>query len=318
MYICVFIKILIIYTPMEDVKPFRTLLFYHYTPLFDAEIFAVRHLKFCKSIGIKGRIIIADEGLNGTVSGTVEVCQLYMDHLKEDSRFSSMEFKVDEVDEISFSKIFCRYKSEIVHSGLRGNKQVNPWEKTGKHLQPDEFLKMKDEEGVLLLDVRSNYEHELGKFSGALTLDLKHFRDFPEKINELSGYKNKKIITYCTGGVKCEKASAFLMENGFEEVYQLHGGIINYAKKTGGKDFEGRCYVFDDRVSVAVNEINPKIIGKCRDCGKPTEKMINCANPFCNDHFLQCHECGLATGGCCSIECYNNPSRREYDGTGSY
>jgi UPF0176 protein len=314
MYIC----ILRIMVSMKESFPYLTLLFYHYTPLEEAEVFAIRHLKFCKKLDLKGRIIVADEGLNGTVSGTREACEEYMLHLREDPRFQSMEFKIDEVEKISFTKIFCRYKAEIVHSGLRGNKQINPWEKTGIHLEPEKFLEMKNEEDVLVLDVRSNYEHRLGKFSGAMTLDLNHFRDFPEKINELSGYKNKKIITYCTGGVKCEKASAFLIDQGFKEVYQLKGGIIHYSKKTGGKDFEGRCYVFDDRVSVPVNYINPVIIGKCRDCGSPTEKMINCANPLCNDHFLQCEACGIKTQGCCSIECFEHPSRRVYDGSGSY
>jgi len=298
--------------------PYLTLLYYHYTPIEEAEVFAIRHLKFCKRLELKGRIIVADEGLNGTVSGTRASCEEYMRHLKEDPRFESMHFKIDEVEKPSFTKIFCRYKAEIVHSGLRGEKQINPWEKTGIHLDPHDFLKMKDQEDVLVLDVRSNYEHRLGKFSGALTMDLNHFRDFPEKINQLSGYKNKKIITYCTGGVKCEKATAFLLDNGFEEVYQLKGGIINYSKETGGIDFEGKCYVFDDRVSIPVNHVNPVVIGKCRDCGAPTEKMINCANPFCNDHFLQCENCGIEKQGTCSIECYEHPARRVYDGTGSY
>jgi len=303
---------------MQEIMPYRTLLYYHYTPLEEAEVFAIRHLKFCKRLNLKGRIIVADEGLNGTVSGTPEACQEYMDTLHADERFKTMEFKIDEVETISFSKIFCRYKAEIVHSGFRGDKQINPWDRTGIHLEPEEFLRMKEEEDVVVLDIRSNYEHNLGRFAGAKTLDIDHFREFPKKINEISGFKDKKVITYCTGGVKCEKASAFLLQQGFTQVYQLKGGIINYGKKTGGKDFEGRCYVFDDRVSVPVNAFNPVVIGKCRDCGKPTEKMINCANPLCNDHFLQCEECGNNTQGTCSQECFDHPARRVYDGTGAY
>jgi len=303
---------------MKEENRFRTLLYYCYTPIEDAEVFAIRHLKFCKRLELKGRIIVADEGLNGTVSGTQEACQSYMDTLHADPRFSAMEFKIDEVPEISFSKIFCRYKEEIVHSGFRGEKKIDPLEKTGIHLEPEDFLKLKDQEDVVVLDIRSNYEHQLGKFSGAITLDINHFREFPEKIEEVLPFKNKKVITYCTGGVKCEKASAFLLKNGFAEVYQLKGGIINYGKKTGGKDFEGKCYVFDDRISVPVNEINPSVIGKCRHCGSPTEKMINCANPFCNDHFLQCDACGLEREGTCSKECKNHRAKRVYDGTGSY
>ncbi len=299
-------------------KPFRTLLYYCYTPIIEAEVFAIQHLKFCKKLGLKGRIIVADEGLNGTVSGTVLACGAYMDFLKEDSRFEGIEFKIDEVEKVTFTKIFCRYKSEIVHSGLRGDKIINPLEKTGIHLEPAEFLELRKREDVVVLDVRSNYEHQIGKFSGAITLDMDHFREFPNKINELSGYKHKKIVTYCTGGVKCEKASALLLNNGFQEVYQLNGGIINYSKKMGGEDFEGRCYVFDDRVSIPVNNINPTIIGKCRHCEVPSEKMINCANPECNDHFIQCDACGEQREGCCSEACQNHPAKRIYDGSGYY
>lgn len=303
---------------MKDFFPFRTLLFYKYTPIEEAEIFALGHLKFCKSLGLKGRIVVADEGINGTVSGTVESCENYISAMISDIQFSDLDFKIDIVEKPSFTKIFCRYKPEIVHSGFKGKKLLDPLIKTGIHLDPTDFLKMKDEKEVIILDVRSNYEHALGKFTNAITLDMEHFRDFPGKINELSSYKSKKVITYCTGGVKCEKATSFLLENGFKEVYQLKGGIINYSKKTGGKDFDGKCYVFDDRISVQVNEVNPKIIGKCRHCGSETEKMVNCANPYCNDHFLQCDACGAKKLGTCSKKCENHPDIRTYDGSGSY
>ncbi len=214
-----------------------------------------------------------------------------MDTLHADSRFVNIDFKVDEVDTPSFVKMHVRYKSEIVHSGLRDPHIINPEKKTGKHLEPTEFLAMKDAEDVVILDVRSNYEHNLGKFKNAITLDIENFRDFPDKINELAQYKNKKIITYCTGGIKNAKASALLLlHEGFTDVYQLHGGIIKYGKEAGGEDFEGKCYVFDNRLSVDVNSVNPVVISTCYNCGKTTHKMINCANPECNEHFTQCDE----------------------------
>jgi UPF0176 protein len=265
-----------------------------------------------------GRIIVADEGLNGTVSGTYEACQEYMQTLHADPRFAAIDFKVDEVEEPSFIKMHCRYKSEIVHSGLRDPNIINPQQKTGIHLEPEEFLAMKDRDDVVVLDVRSNYEHALGRFKNAVTLDIENFRDFPQKINELAKYKDKKILTYCTGGIKCEKASALLLHEGFTDVYQLHGGIIKYGKVVGGKDFEGNCYVFDNRVAVPVNSVNPVIISECRNCGKRTAKMINCANPECNEHFTQCDECGIKLDGACSEECKAHPRKREYDGTGYY
>jgi UPF0176 protein len=297
---------------------YNTLLYYCYSTITDAEQFAADHLKFCKSLGLTGRIIVAEEGLNGTVSGTVEACKTYMDTLHADERFADIDFKTDEVDEPSFVKIHCRYKSEIVHSGLRDPNMINPQRQTGKHLEPAEFLAMKDRDDVVILDVRSNYEHSVGKFKNAVTLDIENFRDFPSKINELAKFKDKKILTYCTGGIKCEKASALLLHEGFENVYQLHGGIIKYGKETGGEDFEGKCYVFDNRLTVDVNQVNPVVISTCYNCGKHTDKMINCANPECNEHFTQCDECGTKLEGACSTGCQNHPRKRVYDGTGYY
>lgn len=299
-------------------KRYQTLLYYCYSPIENAEQFAADHLKFCKSLNLVGRIIVADEGLNGTVSGTTASCGAYMDALHADPRFAKIDFKIDEVDEPSFIKMHCRYKSEIVHSGLRDPNIINPNKQTGKHLEPAEFLEMKDREDVVILDVRSDYEHTLGRFKNAVTLDIENFRDFPEKINELAQYKDKKILTYCTGGIKCEKASALLLHEGFKEVYQLHGGIIKYGKEVGGRDFEGKCYVFDNRVAVDVNSVNPVVISTCYNCGKTTPKMINCANPECNEHFTQCDECGEQLLGCCSAACKEHPRRRDYDGTGYY
>jgi UPF0176 protein len=297
---------------------YNTLLYYCYSTITDADQFATDHLKFCKSLGLTGRIIVAEEGLNGTVSGTAEACKTYMDTIHADERFAHTDFKIDEVDEPSFVKMHCRYKSEIVHSGLRDPNVIDPKKQTGKHLEPADFLAMKDRDDVVILDVRSNYEHSVGKFKNAVTLDIDNFRDFPSKINELAQYKDKKILTYCTGGIKCEKASALLLHEGFENVYQLHGGIIKYGKEAGGEDFEGKCYVFDNRLTVDVNQVNPVIISTCYNCGKHTDKMINCANPECNEHFTQCDACGTQLEGACSTECQMHPRKRVYDGTGYY
>ena len=238
--------------------------------------------------------------------------------IKADERFAKTDFKIDDVEAPSFIKMHCRYKSEIVHSGLRDPNIIDPNKKTGKHLEPAEFQKMIDQEDVVILDVRSNYEHNLGRFKNAVTLDIENFRDFPEKINELAKYKDKKVLTYCTGGIKCEKASALLLHHGFNDVYQLHGGIIKYGKEAGGEDFEGKCYVFDNRIAVDVNTVNPTIVSKCYNCGKVTPKMINCANPECNEHITQCDDCGNELQGCCSVACTTNPRKRKYDGTGYY
>ena len=294
---------------------YQVLLYYHYTPINEHEAFAEQHLKFCKSLGLKGRVIVAPEGLNGTVSGTPDACKEYMDNLKADPRFAGIDFKIDDEDECAFQKMHVRPKNEIVNLG---HPEIDPNEITGKHLSPSEFLEMKDRDDVVVLDVRSKYEHSLGRFKNALTLDIDNFRDFPDKIKELEKLKDKKILTYCTGGIKCEKASALLLKNGFNEVFQLHGGIIKYGKEVGGKDFEGKCYVFDNRVEVPVNTINPTVISKCYICGNTTDRMVNCANPECNLHTTICHACGIEYDGACSADCKTHPKKRPYNPEGYY
>ncbi|PIQ21042.1 MAG: hypothetical protein COW65_11455 [Cytophagales bacterium CG18_big_fil_WC_8_21_14_2_50_42_9] len=296
-------------------KDYSILLYYYYAPINDPEAFREEHHLLCLNLNLLGRIIIAAEGLNGTVSGLRADCEAYMAAVKADPRFKDIDFKMEPSDKHAFTKLHVRYKPEIVHSSLH---HVKPHEKTGIHLSPAEFKKMKDQEDVVLLDVRSDYEHLVGRFKNALTLDMENFRDFPEKVAELGELKDKKVITYCTGGVKCEKASAFLLEQGFENVYQLHGGIIKYGLEEGGEDFEGKCYVFDNRLTVDVNKVNPKVISTCYICHEPSDRMVNCANSECNIHVPMCEKCGAEMEGACSDTCKTHPGKRPYDGTGYY
>lgn len=299
-------------------KPYQTLLYYKYTRIPDAEEFAQQHLEFCERLGIVGRIIVAEEGLNGTISGTVVQCKKYMDHVKSNPLFDGIEFKMDEMDAPSFERLYVRFKPEIVHSSLRGIQNVDPNEITGIHLAPHEVDKMIEQDDVVFVDVRSNYESNVGHFKNALKLDIDNFRDFPEQLKELEHLKDKKVVTYCTGGIKCEKASGYLLQNGFKNVYQVDGGVVKYAKETGGKNFEGKLYVFDNRVVVDVNQLRPSIVSSCKICGNKSAHMVNCANPECNEHFVLCEECGRKMDGCCSEACMKAPSRRVYDGTGYY
>ncbi|MEX2513950.1 MAG: rhodanese-related sulfurtransferase [Cyclobacteriaceae bacterium] len=294
---------------------YRILLYYCYAHIEDKEPYRDEHHLFCIENNIRGRIIISEEGLNGSVSGLEEDCEKYMAYVRSDSRFSETDFKIDRHHEHAFAKINVRAKDEIVHSGL---KHIDPKVNTGKHLQPHDFKILKDQEDVVILDVRSKYEHELGHFKNAIRLDIDNFRDFPEKVRELAHLKDKKILTYCTGGIKCEKASAFLLEQGFEDVYQLHGGIIKYGLEAGGEDFEGKCYVFDNRLAVDINRINPKVVSKCHVCGGASDRMVNCANSECNVHVAICESCGWEMEGACSDECKAHPKKRTYNGTGYY
>lgn len=297
---------------------YKVLLYYCYTHIEDAPQFAVDHLKYCKSIGLKGRIIVAEEGLNGTVSGQTEACETYMQYLKSDARFAKIEFKINDAEEHVFHKMHVRHKPEIVHLGVRGENALDPNKRTGIHLSPNEFLNMKDNDDVVVVDMRSDYEYNLGKFKNAITLDLENFRDLPQHLDKLEAYKGKKILTYCTGGIKCEKATALLLENGFNDVYQLHGGVVKYAQETGGIDFDGELYVFDGRIKVDVNKVNPTIISKCHVCGTPSPRMVNCANPECNIHTTICDKCGVEYDGGCSTECKEHPRKRPYNEKGYY
>ena len=297
-------------------KKYSVLLYYCYTRIEDPDAFREKHHLRCLELNLRGRIIVAAEGLNGTVSGLTEDCEQYMKDLHADPRFADTEFKIDYVDDHTFTKLHVRVKPEIVHSTI----SIDPRQKTGQYVEPEEFRKILKEspEDVVILDVRSNYEHHVGKFKNAITLDIDNFRDFPEKIDELESYKDKKVITYCTGGIKCEKASAYLLEKGFKDVHQLHGGIIKYGLETGGEDFEGKCYVFDNRIVNEVNKVNPKVISKCYVTGEPTDRMVNCANPHCNKHIPMSERGAEVYNGCCSEECSKNADVRPYNGTGYY
>lgn len=296
-------------------KDYLIVLYYCYTKIEDPESFKLEHHFYCIENNLKGRIIIAKEGINGTISGLRKDCEKYMKDLKTDERFSKIEFKVEPSESHAFQKLNVRIKDEIVYSGL---KHIDPTVETGKYIEPEEFRKVKDDEDVVVIDVRSNYEHNIGKFKNAISFDIENFRDFPDKVKELEEYKDKKVITYCTGGIKCEKASAYLIEKGFKNVFQLHGGIIKYGNEAGGEDFDGKCYVFDNRIAADVNNINPLVISKCHICNTDCDRMVNCANPECNKHLPICENCGEELAGACSQKCKEHPRKRSYDGRGYY
>lgn len=299
-------------------KPYQILLYYYFTPLDNPAAVVEAQESLCRHLGLLGRILVAPEGLNGTVAGPRLATQTYMDHMHHHPLFPGIAFKVDDWHEVPFLKLHVRLKDEIVN--LSAPEELRPWEEAGDYVEPEEMRQLlkAQPEDVVILDARSNYEHRLGKFKGALTLDIDNFRDLPHKLDELDHLKDKTIVTYCTGGIKCEKVTALMKKRGFANVKQLHGGIIRYAHETGGEDFEGNCYVFDGRVSVPVNTVNPTVISQCSICGAPTTAMINCANADCNAHLLVCPSCQTQYEGCCSDACMHSERRRVYDGKGIY
>lgn len=295
-------------------KLYSILLYYIYSPVEDPDAYRDAQHEFCVSNNLLGRIIVAAEGLNGTVSGLTDDCEAYMNWVKSDPRFAAVDFKIEAYEKMAFQKLHVRVKNEIVNSDL----PVNPLERTGKYIEGENFTKILDDPNVVLVDMRSNYEHLVGKFKNAITFDMENLRELPDHIQEIEHLKQKTIVTYCTGGIKCEKASAYLLSQGFEDVYQLHGGIIKYGIEEGGKDFEGKCYVFDNRLTTEVNKVNPTVLSKCHICGTDCDRMINCANANCNEHVPMCEACGEHMQGACSETCQNSPQLRPYNGTGYY
>lgn len=290
---------------MKKILNYRVLLYYKYVHIEDHESYAKLHMKFCSSLGLKGRILIAEEGINGTVSGTAEQTNAYIYAMRMDTRFKDMVFKIDEAEEHAFKKLYVRPKKEIVTMNLEND--LDPNQITGKRLKPAEFLEAMKEENVLIVDVRNDYEYDIGHFKNAVRPDVKNFKQFPEwakKNKEL--LKNKKILAYCTGGVRCEKFSGYLVREGFTNVNQLKGGIIAYSKHpdTKGSLFEGKCYVFDERIAVDVNFAEgTMIVGKCFHCGSPSDRYVNCANLSCHTQFLCCDNCEEKTVKTCSEKC---------------
>jgi len=298
---------------MNNPKQFRVLLYYKYVTIEDPKAYAELHLAFCRALGVRGRILIAEEGINGTISGTIDQCDAYMHAMHMDPRFADMVFKCDEVDDHVFKKIFVRHRDEIVTLGLEDD--VDPNEVTGKHLDPEEFFKELQGDDVIIIDARNDYEYDLGHFRNAIRPDVRTFKEFPQWVREnLAEHKEKKILAYCTGGIRCEKFTGFLLKEGFSDVSQLHGGIIRYSQDPDvqGKLFDGRCYVFDERVSVPVNHADgEKIVSHCRHCGRPSDRYVNCANLDCDIQFFCCEECEHPQRRSCSKECAE-AARHEY------
>ncbi|ETP70112.1 rhodanese-related sulfurtransferase [Planococcus glaciei] len=289
----------------------NVLLYYLYTPIEDPETFAAEHLAACKELGLKGRILVSQEGINGTCSGTIEQTEQYMEMLKSDPRFADIVFKIDAADGHAFKKMHVRAKKEIVHLGLE--EDINPHELTGTYLEPAEFYKRMQDQDTIVLDARNDYEYDLGHFRGAVRPDVENFRDLPEWVRENKEmFEGKKILTYCTGGIRCEKFSGWLKREGFEDVAQLHGGIATYGKdpEVKGQLWDGQMYVFDERIAVPVNQVEHVIVGKDHFTGEPCERYVNCANPECNKKILASEENEHKYMRSCSDECREHPRNR--------
>ncbi|BCX14188.1 MAG: UPF0176 protein [Candidatus Dojkabacteria bacterium] len=282
----------------------KILLYYKYTKIDNPQEIRDKQYDLCKKLNLKGRILIASEGINGTVGGSPDAVEKYMRETESYPEFKGIEWKISEGPDDAFPRLRVVVREEIVTLGLKRENNDVSLEHKAQYIEPEELLELYEKgEDFVIIDARNEYEARIGKFKNAIYFDIDVFKDLPKQIKKIKNYKDKLVVTYCTGGIRCEKFSAYLREQGFKNVRQLHGGIHRYSEITGGKNFEGLMYVFDGRVHVPVNHVNPKIISKCEICGVEVARYKNCENAECNKRFICCENCEKEMNGACSNEC---------------
>jgi UPF0176 protein len=274
---------------------YQILLYYKYIPIENPEKLMKEQRELCEELGLKGRILIAKEGINGTVEGTIENTEKYIKEIIKDPRFADIHWKKSDGIGDAFPKLRIRVRNEIVATHLK-ERDIDPRVTTGKYLTPEElhsWIHGPNKKTFYIMDMRNDFEYAVGHFENSLFPNLQYFRNLPGEIEKLSHLKDKTILTVCTGGVRCEKASGFLVTQGFTDVYQLKGGIVSYMEKYPNLDFKGKLYVFDKRLVMGFNTDSPdhEIIGTCVKCDQKSERMINCINDECSRHFILCKDC---------------------------
>lgn len=287
---------------------YQILLYYKYIHLDNPEKFRDEQINLCQKLNLKGRIIVAPEGLNGTVEGLLEDTEKYIAEMNKDSRFADMNYKKSEGNGQSFPKLSVKARDEIVSLHL-GEEDFSPEETTGKYLSAEEMHEwIHSGKEIYIVDMRNDYEFKVGYFKNSILPPLKNFRDLPEVLPQLEHLKEKTVITVCTGGVRCEKASGYLVRKGFKDVYQLHNGIVTYMEKYPNEDFLGKLYVFDNRVVMGFNTNSPEhtVVSTCDKCGKTSDNYVDCSYKHCKGHrhFVCCEDCYSADGRTyCSQKC---------------
>lgn len=281
----------------------QVLLFYKYVHLKDPEVLAQRLKELAVKYALLGRAIVAHEGINATFEGEVDATEAFVCDLLEDPRLCDMHIKRSEGTGATFPKLSIKVRKEIVGTHLK-TEEADPTKQTGKRLTPDElhtwYVQDKD---FAVIDMRNDYEFASGHFKNSIDPGMRASRDLPKVLPKLEPLKGKTVVTVCTGGVRCEKMSAYLLSQGFEDVYQLDGGIHTYMEKYPSGEFKGALYTFDQRVVMDFTK-DREVIGTCRLCGEKTERYVNCRNAECHLHFLACERCSEGVEApFCSSEC---------------
>lgn len=276
----------------------KIILYYGFAPVADPEALKLWQKTLANSLNLKGRIIISRHGINGTLGGDMNDLKKYVRATKEYPGFKKIDFKWSEGTGNDFPKLSVKVRDELVTFGIPENLEVN--EKGiiggGEHLSPEKVNELAKQlgEDLVFFDGRNAYEAKVGRFKDAVIPDIKSTKDFVAELDsgKYDYLKEKTVVTYCTGGIRCEILTKVMKERGFDKVYQIAGGIVRYGEKYADSGlWQGSLYTFDKRMVIDFSE-SSELIGKCDACSKPTKQFHNCANVFCHNLFLLCQECG--------------------------
>ena len=290
---------------LAETEPRTTISFYKYFHINEPEAFRDDMYRRMDTLKVFGRIYVANEGINAQISVPAGNFEAFRDTLYSYPELNGIRLNIAVDDDgKSFWVLKIKVRPKIVADGL-DDPDFDP-SKMGTHLKAAEFNQMADDPDTIIVDMRNHYEYEVGHFEHALEVPSDTFRDqLPMAVDMLQDKKDKNIVMYCTGGIRCEKASAYLLHNGFKNVFQLEGGIIEYTRKAREENlpvkFIGKNFVFDGRLG---ERITDDVIAQCHQCGKPSDDHTNCANEACHMLFIQCAECASQYEGCCSEACH--------------
>src|SRR5215210_946140 len=299
----------------EETEPRKTISFYRYHHIYNPQQFRDELYKGMNPLNVFGRIYIAGEGINAQVSAPASNFEAFKEFVYSYSFLNGIRLNIAiDDDGKSFWVLKIKVRKTIVADGIED--ASFSMERKGKYVNAAKMNELMEDENTVVVDMRNHYEYEVGHFSNAIEVASDTFREqLPMAIDMLKDKKDKNIIMYCTGGIRCEKASAFMLHNGFKNVFHLEGGVINYAKEVMENDLEskfiGKNFVFDDRLGERITE---DVIAKCHQCGKPADTHTNCKNDSCHLLFIQCEQCATQFEGCCTTECqtiYNLPAEEQ-------
>ena len=290
----------------------KIILYYGFAPVPDPEAMKLWQRTLCESLGLKGRILISKHGINGTLGGDMEALKRYARATKEYPGFNKIDFKWSDGTGNDFPRLRVRSRSELVAFGAQEELQVGPRGIIGGgiHLKPEEVNQLVSERGdeVVFFDGRNAYEAKIGKFKNAVVPDVESSRDFVKEIEsgKYDHLKDKPVVTYCTGGIRCEILSVVMKNRGFNEVYQMDGGVVKYGERFGDEGaWEGSLYIFDDRISMDFSD-KAKVIGECDRCNAPTKDFRNCNTESCHQLILLCDGCAALPS---NLSCTHDQSR---------